>query len=103
MCSKKCANPVCPGSYSSRAPVRTTDQYATSPFELIGTSTTLSPLSSVSIWVLYGKMFPVFSACTALPASMTPAARHDDQVLFTVFLLAIDRIRSPGEGWTDNR
>ena len=31
MCSKKCAKPVRPGSYSSREPVRTTVQYAASP------------------------------------------------------------------------
>ena len=51
MCSKKCAKPERPGSYSSREPVRTIDQYATSPSLGIGTTMTLRPFGSVRVSV----------------------------------------------------
>jgi hypothetical protein len=47
MCSKKCAKPVTPGSTSSRLPVRTIDQYDTSPSDGIGTTIAFSPFDSV--------------------------------------------------------
>ena len=56
MCSKKCAKPERPGSYSSREPVRTIDQYATSPELGIGITITLRPLSSVRVVVGKGMM-----------------------------------------------
>ena len=56
MCSKKCAKPERPGSYSSREPVRTIDQYATSPSLGIGTTMTLRPFGSVRVAVGKGMM-----------------------------------------------
>src|SRR5688572_21091488 len=56
MCSKKCAKPVRPGSYSSREPVRTIVQYAASPSLGIGTTITVSPFGSVRVSVGYGRI-----------------------------------------------
>src|SRR5687767_5004789 len=54
MCSKKCANPVRPCSYSSREPVRTTVQYAASPSLGMGTTMAVRPFGSVRVSVGYG-------------------------------------------------
>src|ERR1044072_4726549 len=51
MCSKKCAKPVRPASYSSREPVRTTVQYAASPSLGIGTTIAVRPFGSVRVSV----------------------------------------------------
>ena len=51
MCSKKCAKPVRPGSNSSREPVRTIVQYATSPSLGIGTTMAFRPFGSVRVSV----------------------------------------------------
>jgi hypothetical protein len=56
MCSKKCAKPVRSGSYSSRDPVRTIDQYAASPSLGIGTTMAVSPFGSVRVSVGNGMM-----------------------------------------------
>src|SRR4026209_589468 len=51
MCSKKCAKPVRPASYSSREPVRTTVQYAASPSLGIGTTMAVRPFGGVRVSV----------------------------------------------------
>src|SRR5512145_81574 len=51
MCSKKCAKPVRPGSYSSREPVRTTVQYAARPSLGIRVTITVRPFGSVRVSV----------------------------------------------------
>ena len=48
MCSKKWAKPVRPSSNSSREPVRTIDQYATSPSLGIDTTMTFQTFAAVS-------------------------------------------------------
>src|SRR5690349_21384829 len=54
MCSKKCANPVRFGSYSSREPVRKTVQYAARPSLGIFVTITVRPFGSVCVSVGYG-------------------------------------------------
>src|SRR5215831_6212433 len=64
MCSKKCAKPERPGSYSSREPVRTIDQNATSPSLGIGITITSSPFGSVFVVVGKGMMsFTALASC----------------------------------------
>ena len=66
MCSKKCAKPERPGSYSSRDPVRTIDQNATSPLLGIGITITSRPLPSVFAVVGKGMMSVTeFASCAS--------------------------------------
>src|SRR5262252_9150204 len=75
MCSKKCAKPERPGSYSSREPVRTIDQYAMRPSLGIGITITLSPFGSVFVVVGKGMMSVTALASCALGLKVAQTSR----------------------------
>src|SRR6185295_1570868 len=81
MCSKKCAKPERPGSYSSREPVRTIDQNATSPLLGIGITISSRPLGSVFAVVGKGMMsFTELASCALeLKVAQTSRSVHRRQ------------------------
>src|SRR5881394_3258456 len=81
MCSKKCAKPEWPGSYSSREPVRTIDQKVARPLLGIGSTMTVRPLSSFFVVVGKGMMpFTSWASCASVRAPGINVAQTSSNV-----------------------